>query len=212
MSSKNVVAIFDFDRTLITKDSFRIFSLRAAKSVWEKGLVLMLATLCKVGVFDNRVYKERVLAKVWSNKNEEEKSKILRMFYTTIHKIENSSVLRMLKQHLADADTVVVISASPEFYLKPFVKTWSKDIIVFGTKVQYLNGRIAVDNLYGKSKGVLARSLIKQYKPASLLVYTDHISDLSIIELSTNVRLVSPSGRCLRMLRKLDIKFEIVYP
>ncbi len=212
MSSRSVVAIFDFDKTLVTQDSFRLFSLSAAGAIWKRCLVFILAVLCKVRLFNNQTYKARVLEQVWSTRSEEEKKKFLNTFFSTLHGIENSSVLLLLKQHLAIGDRVIVISASPEFYLQPFVQTWSKDIAVFGTRVRYFDRRVEVDNLYGKSKASLAKSLMERYSPASIFVYTDHISDLELIRLATDVRLVSPSNRCIRMLRKLNIAFETVYP
>lgn len=212
MLVSNVVVIFDFDKTLVSKDSFRLFSLEAAETNLKKVWVIVLALMCKLGLLDNAAYKTRVLEQIWKSKNGEKQKEFLKNFLRNLHRIENGVVVSLLKQHVANSDKVVVMSASPEFYLKPFVHSWAPEIAVFGSRVRYCGGQIDLENLYGKSKAVLAETLINKYKPSSLLVYTDHISDLSLIRLATNVRLVSPSRHCISTLRKLDIKFETVCP
>jgi HAD superfamily phosphoserine phosphatase-like hydrolase len=210
MRSGNAVVIFDFDKTLTTRDSFRLFSLEAAATFRVKAQVIILALFCKLGLLDNAAYKTHVLKQVWIEKNREQRREFLKHFLLVLHRIENDSVVSLLKQHLENNDKVVVMSASPEFYLRPFVQSWSDDIEVFGTKVYDADGRVEVNNLFGESKAGLTKTLIQQHNPESLLVYTDHISDLSLMRLATKVRLVSPSPQCIRVLRSLDIKFETI--
>ena len=210
MYTSNTIAIFDFDNTLIVDDSFRLFSLMAADGAVRKIMAFVLAVFCKFGFLDNRAYKERVLKLVWSDKHESEKAAFLEIFLRRLHQLENTHVVALLNQHIKEANIVAIISASPELYLEPFVKSWSTSIITFGSKLKVLNGQILVDNLYGNSKAEIANTLINRYQPSSILVYTDHISDLSLIKLATHVSLVSPSNSCMRKLRGQGIKFEIV--
>jgi|GEM_PF-5610516 len=212
MSRGETIAIFDFDKTLTTKDSFLLFSLFAARTLHEKIVVLGLAILCKFGFLSNGSYKGLVLDHVWLDREIGEKQELLRSFQTELKSIENRTVVNMLMQHHDNGDTVVVLSASPGFYLESHVHSWTADAIVHGSSLADADGRITIDNLYGEAKARIARDLINQHAPSRVIVYTDHLSDLALIKLATDVRLVNPAPGCLRALRQSSIPFEIVFP
>ena len=77
MKNNNVLSIFDFDKTLIRKDSFRIFGLLASEKIWKKVLVLFLALCSKAGLISNKSYKAWVLRIVWLTKDERERERLL---------------------------------------------------------------------------------------------------------------------------------------
>jgi len=210
IGTTDVLSIFDFDKTLIREDSFRLFSLLASENLWGKVSVLALAVSTKVGLISNQRYKESVLRIVWLTKDEKERKSLLQKLYSELKEIENFEVVNSLKNHIERGDRVVVLSASPSFYLKPYVQFWSEDIKVFGSGLQVVNGKIKFDNLYGLRKELCARSIIEQEKPSEVWIYTDHISDLPIIKLADHVRLVKPSAKLCDKLRQLTIKYEIV--
>ena len=210
MKENNVLSIFDFDKTLIRRDSFRIFSLLASEKAWEKVLVLLLALCNKAGLISNKRYKEWVLRIVWLTKGKRERERLLQDLYVEFRRLENPEVLNSLKSHVERGDSVVVLSASPTFYLRPYVRFWSEDVEVFGSELQFVNRKITFQNLYGSEKVLCAKSIIEQKRPSMVWVYTDHISDLPIIQLADCVRLVKPSRKLCARLRQLNIKYEIV--
>lgn len=210
MKNNDVLSIFDFDKTLIRRDSFRIFSLLASEKAWEKVLVCLLALCNKAGLISNKRYKEQVLRIVWLTKDGKEREKLLEKLYLKFRGSQNPGVLNSLKNHIQRGDSVVVLSASPAFYLKPYVRFWSEDIEVFGSELQFVNRKITFQNLYGSEKALCAKSIIEQKRPSMVWVYTDHISDLPIIQLADCVRLVKPSRKLCARLRQLNIKYEIV--
>ena len=103
-----------------------------------------------------------------------------------------------------------MLSASPEFYLKPYIQSWSEKVEVFGSKIQYKNGDFKFLNLYGAEKAACAISVINKIKPKNVWIYTDHISDLPIIRLANYVWLVNPSANLCNKLNRLKIKYEII--
>ena len=210
MKNNNVLSIFDFDKTLIRKDSFRIFSLLASEKIWKKELVLFLALCSKAGLISNKRYKEWVLRIVWLTKNEKERERLLQELHLEFRRLQNPNVLNLLKNHIERGDCVVVLSASPAFYLRPYVRFWSKDVEVFGSELQIVNGKIKFQNLYALQKALCAKSIIEQKRPSSVWVYTDHISDLPVIQLADRVRLVNPSVKLCDRLHRLNIAYEIV--
>lgn len=110
-----VLSIFDFDKTLIKQDSFRLFSLLASNNAWEKIIVLFLALCHKAKLISNSFYKKSVLRTVWVSKEKQSKEIFLEGFYKALKRIENKRVLDALRKHLEFGDKVVIISASPSF-------------------------------------------------------------------------------------------------
>lgn len=206
----DVLAIFDFDKTLILTDSFRIFSLHAASTFRQRLLMLLLAALCKLRFIDNEAYKAIILRRVWSGRPTHQQRDILAKFLERIRLLENGPVVRRLRRHLESNDRVAVFSASPEFYLRPFVAMWSGKIEVIATSVRQEGIDLVVENMYASAKASAAASLIGQCKPGRICVYTDHASDLPLIRLAHEVYLVRPSGRLLRAVRRLRIPFEVI--
>ena len=209
MKNNNVLSIFDFDKTLIKGDSFRIFSLLASDNTWKKIIVFFLALCHKCQFISNSCYKESVLQTVWISKQERDKEIFLEKFYKALKKIENKRVLNALKKHLEFGDKVVVISASPLFYLEPYVKLLSDNIEVLGSRFRSIGGGTEFFNLYGDTKMVCARAIIQKMKPNIVWVYTDHISDLPLIKLADRVRLINPSDKFVKRLNQLKIDCEI---
>jgi len=210
MDEKNNLYIFDFDKTLIKDDSFRIFTLLGSEKIWKKIFVLLFALWCKVGLISNQKYKELCLKTIWLPKTEIERNILLEKFYSRLNKIEYSIVVNILKTRIKMNEKVIVLSASPEFYLKPYVRSWSEKIEVFGSKVQYENGKFKFTNLYSAEKAACAISIINKKKPKNVWVYADHVSDLPIIKLADSVCLVNPSTKLCKKLHQLKIKYEII--
>lgn len=200
------LAVFDFDKTLVKKDSFRLFSTLVAATVTEKFFVLMLAVLCKSGMISNAWYKKLILENLWKSKPPDQKEDILLRLRARLQVLENRFVLRRLIDHLEKSDEVIVVSASPEFYVRAHVESWSKEIRVFGSCFE--DGRS--DNLYGERKAAILQALRSKSLPRAVWVYADHISDLPMIEAADQICLVQPSSSLLRALRGRNIAFEIL--
>jgi phosphoserine phosphatase len=212
-STKNnyhdTLSIFDFDKTLIKADSFRLFSLLASDNVWKKIVVFCLALFHKSKAISNSFYKVSVLRTVWFTKKKFEKEVFLDDFYKTLRKFENERVCNALKKHLKIGDKVVVISASPLFYLEPYFKKFGDNIEVVGSTFRLTGRKIAFVNLYGDKKAFCIKKIIQKIGPKVIWVYTDHISDLPIIKLADRVRLVNPSGKLIKKVSKYKIDYEI---
>ena len=186
-----------------------MFSLLASDNTWKKIIVFFLALCHKSQFISNLYYKESVLRTVWISKQERDKEIFLEKFYKSLKKIENKRVLNALKKHLEIGDKVVVISASPLFYLEPYVKLFSDNIEVLGSKFRSIGGETESFSLYGDQKGVCASEIIQKLRPNVVWVYTDHISDLPLIKLADRVRLINPSGKFIKKLNQLKIACEI---
>jgi HAD superfamily phosphoserine phosphatase-like hydrolase len=207
MPTGNELAVFDFDKTLVAGDSFQLFSRMAAASLRERADALLVAALCKAGLISNADYKQRVLQRLWQGRTPDEQAKVLADLYGQLEQRVYGAIARHLREHLHLGHQVVVLSASPAFYVAPFVQqVWSDHIEVLASR--FAQGER--DNLYGARKAEVTRCLIEARRPRAVWVYTDHRSDLPLIEMAHHVRLVRPSAGLLRTLRARGIAFEIM--
>lgn len=205
-----MIAIFDFDKTVVQIDSFRLFARIAAGSFPRRLRCLGLAVLCKLGFLSNTRYKETILAAYWFSPAESSRQERLNSLMERLHKAQHPLVVERLRQHARAGDTVLVMSASPEFYLLPFVHSVCPEARVAGSRVT-LDGSVArLDNLQGDQKARRAREVIEEAGAEEVVVYTDHLVDLPLVRLAGRAVLVRPSRRLLRAVRRLGIDCEVI--
>lgn len=205
--SERTLAIFDFDKTIVAKDSFRIFSLIASKTWPKKAVVSLLAVIGKVGFISNDRYKRLVLRVAWDRKVEQQKALALQDLYQKLDGIRIAEVAELLQEHLSCNHYVAVLSASPAFYLKPYFQSWVNNVRVFASEYGQCDGKPFFRNMYMTEKLSCAGQLMKELSPDRVIVYTDHISDAPIMKIADCVRIVRPSIRLRRKLEEMGIAY-----
>lgn len=210
MTQPNAVVLFDFDKTLITTDSFRLFSLIASRGASERLRVLGEAVLCRAGILDNDAYKRRVLDLVWSGRPEVERDAIIETLQSRLHQLVRAAVMARLQTHLAQGDYVAVISASPEMYLRPFIQSHAQAAAIYGTRIVETTDGFTIENLYGESKLRIATSILERHPGRPSLLYTDSLSDLPLMRLVDRTQLVAPARGTPGRLRALGIGHDVI--
>ena len=210
------LALFDFDKTLVSRDSFRLFGDLLAEGAGQRAHLFALAVAHKLTLLGNGAYKARVLRAVWAHRSAKEREASLRRFHEALHDCQREAVVEQLREHLAREDEVAILSASPRFYLAPFAhQVWSPDIHVYGSTVQEApggGGKLTVEALYGEKKQAPAHRLIREHDPEAVWAYSDHISDLPLLELADRPHLVHPSRMLRRKAEEENRSFELVPP
>jgi HAD superfamily phosphoserine phosphatase-like hydrolase len=210
MSIDDEIAIFDFDKTLIGQDSFRLFGSLAARSGAERLLLFLYAVACRLGWISNERYKELVLGRVWQPRSADQRDVVRDELAAAMRAIAIESAMARLRQHLAEGHRVAIFSASPLWYLEPFVHSISPDISVFGSDIEERDGAVHVDNLFRERKAEKAREFVAQHAASRVSVYTDHKDDLELMRLGDRVTLVRPSQATLDEVRRAGIEFEVI--
>ena len=120
------------------------------------------------------------------------------------------TILDSIDLEIARGESVAIFSASPEFYLTPFVHSISPDIAVFGSVVEERSGQLQIHNLFREGKAAKAREFIASRTAAHVCVYTDHWHDLSLMRLAERVVLVGPTPATVSAVRRAGIAFETI--
>jgi HAD superfamily phosphoserine phosphatase-like hydrolase len=206
------VAIFDFDGTLISRDSFRIFGHLAAETWWQRLWTDLQAIRLKVTGEENAVYKQRVLKSVWGPKTQEERQAVIDQVRHRILGLAYPSMVRTLRSRGHQKGQTLVVTASPEFYVRPIIDTWKIEAEVHGLKLTKESGDLGVQGMHGPAKANLVRSLFGKERKTDVCVYTDSESDLPLLRLADRAVLVHPSKRLIRSVGQLGTPFEIEHP
>ena len=156
---KRNIAVFDFDGTLTTRDSFLAFIKWACGSVsyytgfirFAPQLLLMLMHL-----YPNWKAKERIFAHFFKGWQYSWFKALGEDFASEFATMRNEPAISRLHEHIDRGDTIYVISAS----LPEWVEPWCKQLgvnAVLATEVEVddngrLTGRFKTKNCYGQEK------------------------------------------------------------
>lgn len=157
---KRTIAAFDFDGTITTRDSM-LELIRYIHGSWQlrKWLVLNFhrLLLMKAGFLPSGEVKQRLLSHFFGGILVSDFEKRCDDFFNATHtKMLRDAALRRVDYHRANGDTIVIVSASADIWIKPFARHLGIcDIISSQMEVTpdgRLTGKILGHNCKGKEK------------------------------------------------------------
>lgn len=189
---KPVLALFDFDGTITSKDSFIEF-IRFYKGSFSLyfGFSLLFPTLIlmKLKLVPNWKVKEWAIIYFFGNTSSEVfQNKCTEFAEKTLPQLIKPNAYNALQKHTNQGHRVILVSASPENYLQ----TWCKqqNIELIGTRLEQkdgkITGRIDGKNCYGQEKVNRITSLLNINDYTTIYAYGDSNGDREMLALSTN--------------------------
>ena len=159
LEKESVVAVFDFDGTLTHRDSLLPFLWRVAGPIaFVLNTLALLPTLLRyaLGTMENGAAKERVLGRFLGGRSVDEVQAVAERFAEeTIPSLLDPEGVARLRRHNERGHTTVLVSASPELYLRPWTETEAFNTVI-GTQLETegggFTGRFATPNCYGPEK------------------------------------------------------------
>ena len=196
------LAIFDIDYTITRKETlmefFKYLVSKDIKNIKFLPRALYSGLMYVVKVYDERRVKECFL-KFIENIDEAELAKLTKSFYDErVSKILYKDALEMIKKLKKEGYMVILISASPEFYVKEFYAIKEVDLII-GTKFTFKDGKFIRkmhgNNCKGEEK---VRRLNEVLKEKNIKVdfknsymFSDSLSDKPLLDLVGNPYLIN---------------------
>lgn len=173
---KQIIAAFDFDGTITTKDTLLEFIKFTKGTVsFYSGFLLHAPVLIafKLKLYPNWKAKQRIFSYFFKGMRYTEFCKKGEEFAGIIEKMIHPSKLNDIRRHQEDGNTVYVISASIDEWVAPWCKKAGIDHVL-GTKIEVdgngiLTGRFLSPNCYGKEK--VNRLLEKEPDRDSYILY-----------------------------------------
>lgn len=138
------LAIFDIDYTITRKETlmefFKYLVSKDIKNIKFLPRALYSGLMYSIKVYDERRVKECFL-KFIDNIDEKDLAKLTKSFYDErLSSILYKDAVDMIKKLKNEGYMVILISASPEFYIKEFYAIKEVDLII-GTKFAFEGGK-----------------------------------------------------------------------
>ena len=180
----NKIDVYDFDGTVYNGDSSIDFFIYAIKK--KKKLIKYLPKICTfmvlkcIKLVSTKQFKEVYFSFIKEIENLDE---FVKEFWQTKEKKINKFFI----ENINNNKKTYVISASPEFLLKPYISKFN-NVKLIATKIDK-NGNIQGKNCKGEEKVKLLNESEKDYIIENF--YTDSIVDLPLIKIAKKSYLVN---------------------
>nr|WP_307990863.1 HAD family hydrolase [uncultured Niameybacter sp.] len=186
-----VIAAFDFDGTITTKDSLLdLYKYSFGNRKFIKGLIIHSLDILfyMIGIKKNDEVKEKLFKYFFKNISENEFNTLCNAYCENrLETIINSVALEKIKWHKEKGHVVVIISASFETWIKPWAnKNGIEEVICTQYEVvnNQITGNIKGKNCHGIEK---VNRLIEKYPKKEeyiLYAYGDSKGDLDLLKFS----------------------------
>jgi len=188
------VSAFDFDGTLTTKDTFLEFIKHShGKMRFLFGFLFLspVMALFKAGLISNQRTKQIAFSFFYKGWEIEKFNSFCESFSAKIDAILRQSTIILLKEHLAEGNHVVIISASIENWIRPWAEKQGIRKIA-GTKIEVIarkiTGRFASKNCYGMEKVNRLLEIYPEREKYLLFACGDSCGDRELLN-SANIKL-----------------------
>ncbi len=184
------LALFDFDGTISSRDSFLLFLWHVNKTAVARTVLVHVPQIIayKLGVYPPAKMKELFLGQLFAGRQLSDLQKVSEHYCNAVLPgIIREGFWKRLAWHRVNGDEIAVVSASPAFMLAPWCRLQGIELI--GTEVETdafgrLTGRIKGKNCMGREK---VRRINLRYDISKfdiLYGYGDSGADLDMLELA----------------------------
>lgn len=217
MATKAKLVIFDLDGTISKRDTFKeILILGLAFRPHRIALIPLSVydfMLYLTGIYTNSLVKERLLKRVFGGLTKKKLNLIVTLYKAFFAKKNvHTEAMRVIKIHQENNDSVILISASFDFYVKAIVSDIGFDKVICTraeTKEGRLTGLIDGQNCYSRRKVEELRYQFNLSDYSSIVCYTDHHSDLPLIDVCDFSYLVNPTKKLKVLLKEIE-QFKVI--
>lgn len=195
-NKKKVIAAFDFDGTITTKDTLFDF-IRSYFGTFKLvlGIVILspILILYKIGFIKNYRAKEILISYFLKNKDFNEFTQKCNLYSQRINLIVRPKVLQKIQWHIQQKHKVIIVSAS----VKDWIQPWANEngiSEVIGTEIQIQEGKItgkfSTKNCYGQEKVNRLKEVYPNREEYTLYAYGDSRGDQELLAFADHPSLI----------------------
>lgn len=185
------IAFFDFDKTLIRKDSGELVAVRVGlRGLVDPGAALRFlgnGLLYKLGRVDRETMQAVGYATYRGNSLEVLERTLDALWEPCIHPSLSAPVIARLRAHQSREEAVIVLTASPWFVAQPAVRALGVEAVA-GTRMAEEDGRVTGEPVWplmqGAEKARVAAEMCRERSVslADCWAYSDSIHDVELLE------------------------------
>ncbi len=217
-AKRRVIALLDLDGTITKRDTYIPFLVGFLLSyparLWRVGSLPFAVVLHGLGLRDNAWLKEHFLAAVLGGAQRSEIDPWAAVFAErVVARGLRRKARRVIEHHRAAGHELVLATASLDFYVYRLAERLGFDMVIC-TAAEWrpdgtLSGRLNGPNCYGDAKRAAFWSQIGATRDQLYLIaYSDHHSDLSILNEADHAVAVNPTRRLLRAARSGNLEVQ----
>lgn len=187
------IYLFDFDGTLTRRDSLVSILLRAG-SRWKLAMSLFklspMMVAAKLGLISSGKAKERLLASYFKGMKVEQFAALCQQFADQEQEIWRPRAIEYLKQRQQNGDRCIVVTASIDTWVRPFLDKLFPEIELIATRMEAidgcLTGRFQTKNCRGAEKVSRLEQIIRpeQRHLYHLIAFGDSHGDTAMLAYS----------------------------
>ncbi len=187
---EKAIAFFDFDGTITTQDTMFAFlrHLKGSRVYYTKLITLVpVFAALKLGLLSNHRAKEILLRRFIGGMPEQDLIHACASFNATILLgIIRPAALTCIMQHQKDGTTVVVVSAAPVYWVRPWCDALGIPLLATQLEVKdgLLTGQLLGNNCHGEEKVRRIRQAFDLSKFTTIYAYGDTEGDKPMLALA----------------------------
>jgi len=186
---KFTVAVFDFDGTITTKDTlleFIRFSKGNIPFLWGFTLHLPLLIAYQLKLYPNWKLKRKLFSSFFKKMKINDFNQLCEEFYQHFSGIMRLEAQKAIQRHIDAGDSLVIISASIENWVRPFANYLNIPFILC-TEIEIdqndcITGNFTTLNCYGQEKVNRLIKLFPQRAEYYLIAYGDSRGDKELMD------------------------------
>jgi HAD superfamily hydrolase (TIGR01490 family) len=183
------LALFDFDGTLCTKDSFTgfIFYALSKRHIIKQGIkILPWIQAYYLKAYPAHLMRPKLFAAMFKNAEHAEIEAIAQQYSKHLKKHFNTKLLERLRQHQSLGDDVVIVSASVNVYLKFIADELNVDLICTNAEVleHKLTGKFATKDCSSAEKAIRTKKEFDLDQYQNIYAYGNSDEDLEMLNLA----------------------------
>lgn len=192
------IALFDFDGTLVARDSFLLFAHTTLGWVRVLRAVLLSSPWLvgwKLGVIGNGVAKQRLFGSLFGGCPIDRFNGYCHDFAAVLDRYVNSPLLEQVEKYKAEGYRVAIVSASISLWIAPWAEKHGIDTVI-ATEPEIdagsgrLTGRFATANCHGAEKVARIRERFSDFDSYTSVAFSDNRSDFPMLQLATHATFI----------------------
>jgi phosphatidylglycerophosphatase C len=189
------IAVFDFDGTLFQGDATKDFCWFYYRKMPLKSYYFLVQVaywfINQLGLISTTKFKSKFIAFL-NNNDAKQIEDLLTLFWEQKRAFVREHLLNEITELKKNGVHIVVVSASPELFIKDFCLTLGIDAVI-GTQLMVKNNKYSLlKNCRGKEKLVRLKQAIPGFEIVS--AYSDNEDDTALLKLAKNGYWVDEKG------------------
>ncbi len=189
------IAVFDFDGTVFQGDATKDFCWFYYRKMPLKSYYFLVQVaywfINQLGLISTTKFKSKFIAFL-NNNDAKQIEDLLTLFWQQKRAFVREHLLNEITELKKNGVHIVVVSASPELFIKDFCLTLGIDVVI-GTQLLVKNNKYSLlKNCRGKEKLVRLKQAIPGFEIVS--AYSDNEDDTALLKLAKNGYWVDKKG------------------